>query len=182
MTRPASQAAARLSRTEAGQRIDPDRIRRDLLRWGALGLAAAAARPVRASGDTDAGLLSTYGRFVGAQNAGDLETVRSLFTETPRFLWVSDGQSIWGRDAAIERMSLFRRSEVWHVTPALDEAVAVTLGPQAAYLHLPLDLAIGARDPGPDLLHFLVSMLCHRGQEGEPWRIAALFTTMRKMT
>ena len=153
--------------------------RRSLLLHGlALGaLAVLPARPaVAASGGE---LVDTYKRFVTAQNANDLATVRELFTETPRFLWVSDGQSVWGRDAAIERMGLFRQSEVWQVTPDLDSAVTVTLDERTAYLHLSLVLAIGAKS-GPDQLPFLVSLLGIRESASAPFRIAALFTTTRK--
>jgi hypothetical protein len=158
----------------------PDRSRRSLL---LAGLAATAGpllpAPSRAAGDDT--LLEAYRRFATAQNAGDLEAVRAMFTQTPRFLWVSDGQSIWGRDAAIQRMALFRQSEVWQVTPDLDGAVAVPLDDRTAYLHLALVLAIGPREPGPDHLHFLVSMLGVREQPRDPFRIAALFTTTRKL-
>ncbi|WP_293863191.1 hypothetical protein [uncultured Alsobacter sp.] len=153
--------------------------RRDVL---ALGLAVAS-QPLlsrtAALADDASSVLATYKAFVSAQNAGDLEAVRTLFTQTPPFLWVSDGMSIWGRDVAIARMSLFRASEVWRVTPDLDRAVPVMLDHRTAYLHLPLDLAIGARAK-PDVLPFLVSMLCHRAEPTDPWGIAAPFTTTRK--
>lgn len=151
----------------------------------AAGLAAAGTLviPSVAGSVTAAGgaLVDTYQRFVAAQNADDLATVRDLFTEVPRFLWVSDGQSVWGRDAAIERMALFRQSEVWEVTPDLAGAVTVTLDERTAYLHLSLVLAIGPKIPGPDHLPFLVSLLGIRDTPSEPYRIAALFTTTRKM-
>ncbi|MFO1151626.1 MAG: nuclear transport factor 2 family protein [Alsobacter sp.] len=142
-------------------------------------LALGRTRPAAAASQGD-DLVATYRRFVTAQNAGDLATVRSLFTETPRFLWVSDGQSIWGRDAAVERMALFRQSEVWRVTPDLQTAVTVALDERTAYLHLSLVLAIGPKEPGPDHLPFLVSLLGTRAHASEPFAIAALFTTARK--
>jgi hypothetical protein len=158
----------------------PGRDRRAVLSLGLAGAVSGAAGFCRPAGASTAdSVLSTYRAFVTAQNAGDLPAVRALFTDVPRFLWVSDGQSIWGRDAAIARMTLFRASEVWRVTPDLDRATAVTLDECSAYLHLPLDLEIGARN-APDRLPFLVSMLCHRATGSGPWAIAALFTTTRK--
>lgn len=155
--------------------------RRSVLAAG-LAVAGALVLPSLARAESSGGsaLVDTYRRFVAAQNAGDLGTVHGLFTEVPRFLWVSDGQSVWGRDAAIERMSLFRKSEVWEVTPDLAGAVTVSLDERTAYLHLSLVLAIGSKVPGPDHLPFLVSMLGIRGTPSEPYRIAALFTTIRK--
>jgi ketosteroid isomerase-like protein len=141
-----------------------------------LALAALASGPAWAGPMEEA--RATYDRFVAAQNARDLGKVRSLLLDSPRFLWVSDGQSIWGRDAMIERMASFQEAEVWRVDPALDKAVAVEVNADAAFLHLPLQLTIGS-SASPDKLRFLVSVLCVRTPDG--WRIAALFTTSEKL-
>ena len=130
--------------------------------------AADPAREVRA----------LYERFAAAQNAHDLDRVRPLLLDAPQFLWVSDGQSFWGRDAVLARMASFQRAEVWRVEPELDRAVAVPVNDAAAYLHLPLVLVIGAKD-NPDRLPFLVSVLGVQTRAG--WRIAALFTTTQKV-
>jgi hypothetical protein len=135
-------------------------------------------QPVLARAGVAEDVRSTYEAFAAAQNRHDLAAVRNLLLDSPRFLWVSDGRSYWGRDALVERMALFQKSEVWEVRPALDKAVAVEVDERSGYLHLPLVLAIGARQPGPDELRFLVSVLCVR--TGEGWRIAALFTTAEK--
>ncbi|MFO1038540.1 MAG: nuclear transport factor 2 family protein [Geminicoccaceae bacterium] len=115
-----------------------------------------------------------YARFVAAQNAHDLAAVRALLLDSDRFLWVSDGHSVWGPDALIARMSSFQKAEVWHVDPDLADAVPVEVTPESAYLHLPLVLTIGPAAK-PDRLRFLVSVLGVRTPDG--WRIAALFTT-----
>jgi ketosteroid isomerase-like protein len=165
------------ARARAARGLD----RRQMLQFGLAGVTIPALLPtVPARSDASRTVLQTYLDFAAAQNAGDLEAVRAMFTETPRFLWVSDGMSVWGRDAAIERMALFRQSEIWHVTPDLAATTVVELGPTAAYLHLPLELAIGSRNPGPDHLRFLVSVLCTRPATDARWRIAALLTTTRK--
>jgi len=86
--------------------------------------------------------------------------------------------SFWGRDAVLERMAAFQTHEIWRVEPELARASVVSMSPDVAYLHLPLSVALGARDPGPDRFGFLVSVLCVRTDQG--WRIAALFTTRAK--
>ena len=40
-----------------------------------------------------------YADFVAAQNANDLAGVRGLLLDSPRFLWVTNGLSVWGPDA-----------------------------------------------------------------------------------
>lgn len=141
----------------------------------AAALLASLSAPALARPADDA--RATYLRFAAAQNARDLQAVASVLLDSDRFLWVSDGQSIWGRAATIERMSLFQQAPVWRVVPQMDKAVPVELSEEAAYLHLPLELVIGS-EAAPDHLRFLVSVLCVK--TGSEWKIAALFTTGEK--
>src|SRR5215217_9556114 len=60
----------------------------------ATGVRAGTAEEIRA----------TYEAFAAAQNAHDLKRVGALLLDSPRFLWVSDGMSVWGREAMLERM------------------------------------------------------------------------------
>ena len=133
------------------------------------------AKPAQADWSDE--VRDTYRRFAAAQNAHDLAKVRALLLDSPSFLWVSDGRSVWGVDATLERMGSFQAAEIWRVEPSLDRAVPVRVGEGSAFLHLPLRLVIGSR-PEPDELKFLVSMLCVSTPTG--WRIAALFTTSDK--
>jgi hypothetical protein len=143
--------------------------------WMAAALMVAAASPALA--DPGGEVRAVYGRFLEAQNARDLGRVRQVLLDSPRFLWVSDGMSVWGPDALIARMSLFQKAEAWRVDPDLGKAVAVEVDDRAAYLHLPLVLTIGPA-ANPDRLRFLVSVLGVETAQG--WRIAALFTTNQK--
>ncbi len=120
-------------------------------------------------------ILATYQRFVSAQNDRDLTRAKAEFLDTPDFLWVSDGKSIWTREAVLERMSRFQQLEVWHADPLLGEARIVSLGPDVAYLHMPLDLTLGTK-ASPSITRFLVSIVFKR--VASRWKIAALLTTL----
>ncbi|MCB1546185.1 MAG: nuclear transport factor 2 family protein, partial [Rhodoblastus sp.] len=98
-----------------------------------------------AGADQKEDVVRLYRDFVSAQNAHDLKGVRRLLSDSPDFLWVSDGKPVWGADAMVRRMSTFQASDVWRVEPALDRARAVSLSSDVAFLHLPLVLEIGAR-------------------------------------
>jgi ketosteroid isomerase-like protein len=115
-----------------------------------------------------------YTAFVAAQNANDLPGVRALLLDSDRFLWVTNGQSVWGPDAAMARLARFHANEVWHIEPDQGRARAVTVAPDAAFLHVPLVLTVGP-STGPQRYHILISALCVEAAAG--WRIAALFTT-----
>jgi hypothetical protein len=118
---------------------------------------------------------AVYQQFAAAQNMRDLEKVRALLLDSPEFLWVSDGKSVWGRDAVLKRMALFQEARIWEVMPELDKAVAIPIDDRSALFHLPLELRIAFSEAPPDRLHFLVSVLCVETPAG--WRIAALLTT-----
>ena len=122
-------------------------------------------------------IRATYEQFVAAQNARDLDRVRSLLLDSPEFLWVSDGRSFWGREALVARMASFQRAETWRALPDLDHAAFVTVSERSAYIHMPLVLQIGARGGPVNDTRFLVSILFTRA-DGD-WRIAALFTTLQ---
>ena len=139
-----------------------------------IALAAVWAMAPAHAGPVDEA-RALYRAFAAAQNLRDLGEVRELLLDSPQFLWVSDGKSIWGREAVMHRMALFQEARIWHVEPELDKAVAVPVDDNAAYLHLPLELSLAFSEAEPERLHFLVSVLCVKSAVG--WRIAALFTT-----
>ena len=130
-----------------------------------------------AGADTRDEVLSIYRGFADAQNARDTDRIGAFFVDGDDFLWVSDGQSFWGRPAVLQRMSGFQKSAVWHVLPDLDSARVVELAPGVAMLHMPLVLEIGTASATDDL-RFLVTIL-FRKEQGD-WRIAALLTTTEK--
>lgn len=140
-------------------------------------VAAALVVSSAAWADTATEIRALYQAFAAAQNARDLARVKALFLDSPRFLWVSDGMTFWGREAVLQRMAAFQEAEIWRVEPDLGHAVVVPVASGVAYLHLPLALVIGDRS-GPATHRFLVSMLGTETAEG--WRIAALFTTAEK--
>ena len=122
-------------------------------------------------------VLDVYQAFAAAQNARDTARIGTFFIDGPDFLWVSDGQSFWGREATLARMSSFQKAAVWRVVPDLDHARVVEQADGVALLHMPLVLEIGSA-AAPDHLRFLVSILFRKEAAG--WRIAALLTTTQK--
>ena len=139
-----------------------------------IALAAVWAMAPAHAGPVDEA-RALYRAFAAAQNRRDLGEVRELLLDSPQFLWVSDGKSIWGPDAVLKRMALFQEASIWHVDPDLNRAVAVTVSERTAFLHLPLELTVAFAPAKPERLRFLVSVLCVETSQG--WRIAALFTT-----
>jgi ketosteroid isomerase-like protein len=133
------------------------------------------AIPVRAGQGEE--VLSLYRAFAAAQNRRDTAAVRKMLWESPDFLWISDGRPYWGRETMLLRMAQFQKADVWRVEPDYASARVVRIGDDAAYVHIPLILVIGAKDD-PARLRWLVEVVCRRTPDG--WRIAGLFTAPDK--
>ena len=141
--------------------------------WMAAALLYAMANTPALAGPAEEA-QRLYAAFVEAQNAHDLQQVRSLLLDSPGFLWVTNGLSVWGPDAAIARLARFHANEIWRIEPANDRARAVEVAPDTAFLHIPLVLIVGSAND-PQRYRILISALCAETPQG--WRIAALFTT-----
>jgi hypothetical protein len=139
-----------------------------------LAIALLAGLAGRAAAGSAEEARRLYADFVAAQNANDLAGVRGLLLDSPRFLWVTNGLSVWGPEAAIARLARFHANEVWRIDPDQDRARAVEVAADAAFLHVPLVLTVGPVTR-PERYHILITALCAGTPAG--WRIAALFTT-----
>jgi uncharacterized protein (TIGR02246 family) len=141
----------------------------------ALSVVVALAGP--ASADPQDEVRALYETFAAAQNARDLGAVRAVLSDSPDFLWISDGRPVWGREAMLERMAGFQKAEVWRVEPEYEVSRVVMLDGDTAVFHVPLVLVIGS-SAEPARLKWLVEVLCQR--EDGRWRIAGLFTAEDK--
>jgi hypothetical protein len=150
-------------------RIAP--LRRRLLALALIGLGLGG--PAQAGPAEEA--MALYRRFVAAQNAHDFAAVRATLLPSPDFLWVTNGLSLWGPEAMLQRLMQFHANEIWRIDPAWDRARAVPVSDASAVMHVPLLLTVG-RQAEPARYRILISALCVR-TPAHGWRIAALFTT-----
>jgi ketosteroid isomerase-like protein len=107
----------------------------------ALALAALVSLPAHAAPDDE--VRSTFDQFVAAQNAHDPAAVRALLLDSPNFLWITRGNVIWGRDAAIKRFEA-NYAGTWKLTPKMAELKVMVLSDSAAQLYVPILFTIGA--------------------------------------
>ena len=100
----------------------------------ALGLAALAttaaggrgapAQTTAAGMGTGAGpaeARALFERFVAAQNAHDPVAAEALLWNSPDFLWITRGQAIWGRTAAMERFRALYAG-TWRLEPDMAQS------------------------------------------------------------
>ena len=124
---------------------------------------------VFAGGDDD--VKAVFDRFVAAQNAHDLSTVRDALWDSPNFLWVTRGAPIWGRDAALKRFETLYQG-TWKLSPDMSNLKVIVLTDTAAELFVPIMFNIGPPgQPAPDA-PFLMNQTLVKTAAG--WRIASI--------
>ena len=113
-----------------------------------------------------------FERFVSAQNAHDAAAVEALLWESPNFLWVTRGQAVWGREAAMERFRALYRG-TWRLEPDMAQFRAVALGPEATQFFVPVLFTIGAPGQPAQPMRFLMNQTLRREGDGS-WRVASI--------
>lgn len=147
------------------------------MKQAALALILSLALAGQALAGPEQEVRDLYSQFVAAQNAHDADAIRGFLSDSPDFLWISDGKPLWGRDEMITRLSSFQQSEVWRVEPEYETSRVIVLDDTSAVFHIPLVLVVGSK-ADPARLKWLVEVLCQKEPAG--WRIAGLFTAQDK--
>jgi len=111
-------------------------------------------------------------RFVAAQNAHDAAAVEALLWDSADFLWITRGQAIWGRTAAMERFRALYAG-TWRLEPEMAQFRAVALGAEAGQLFVPMLFTIGAAGRPAQPSRFLMNQTLRRGGDGA-WRVASI--------
>lgn len=97
-----------------------------------------------------------FERFVAAQNAHDANAVRDLLLDSPNFLWITRGTTIWGRDAAMKRFETLYQG-TWRLAPDSSSLKIIMLGDNTAQLYASIMFTTGApgqpAQDGPTLMN-----------------------------
>ena len=81
-----------------------------------LAVVIAASLGTAAFAAPEDDVKATFDNFVAAQNAHDAAAVRALLVDAPDFLWITRGNVVWGRDAAMKRFEA-NYAGTWKLAP-----------------------------------------------------------------
>jgi ketosteroid isomerase-like protein len=112
-----------------------------------------------------------FERFVSAQNAHDVNAVRDLLLDSPNFLWITRGTTIWGRDAAIKRFETYYQG-TWRLAPDSSTVKVIMLGDTAAQLYASIIFTTGAPGQPAQDGTTLVNQTLVKTPAG--WRVASI--------
>jgi len=110
-------------------------------------------------------------RFVAAQNAHDLVAVGELLWDSPRFLWITRGAAIWGRQPALARFELLYQG-TWRLDPVLSELKITFLGEDVAGIYVPIVFTIGPAGQAASPTRFLMNQVVVKTSQG--WKVASI--------
>jgi len=132
-----------------------------------LGLSVA---PAAWAGPEDE-IRALFERFVAAQNAHDLSAVGDLLWDSARFLWVTRGTPIWGREAGLKRFEALYHG-TWHLEPNAAELQVTMLSSDVAQLYVPIVFTIGAAGQEAHTTRFLMNQTIIKTPAG--WKVASI--------
>jgi ketosteroid isomerase-like protein len=122
-----------------------------------------------ASGEPEDEIRAVFGRFVAAQNAHDLGAMRELLWDSTRFLWITRGVPVWGREAALKRFEAVYQG-TWRLEPSMAELHVTMLSSNAGQLYVPILLTSGAAGQAGQSTRVLMNQTIVRTAAG--WKVA----------
>ena len=134
-----------------------------------LAVGIAASGNAIAAPEDDIGAM--FDRFVAAQNAHDAPAVRDLLVDSPNFLWITRGATVWGRDAAMKRFETLYQG-TWILAPDKSTVKVVMLGGDAAQVYALVRFTIGAPGQPAQESPTLMNQTWVRTPAG--WRVASI--------
>jgi uncharacterized protein (TIGR02246 family) len=136
-----------------------------ILAAGALVSCAALAAT------TEQEVRAVFDKYIAAQNAHDLKTLRGLLSDSPDFLWITRGTPIWGRDAALRSLEE-RYKGTWHIEPDIKELRVVAVSRRVAQVYAPTQLTAGEAGAIPATNRIYINLVLVKKPEG--WEITSI--------
>ncbi|MGU3467700.1 YybH family protein [Methylobacterium sp. C33D] len=134
--------------------------------------AIALMLPGRASADqSETEARDLFTRFVTAQNAHDVDDVRSMLWASPEALFFSRGADIRGADAVAERFKTYYQG-TWRLNPDMSNFHATALSTDVVQILVPVVFTRGLPGHEPRTDTFLICQTLKKTQDG--WRVASI--------
>ena len=116
-------------------------------------------------------IQALFAKFIAAQNAHDLSAVGDLLCDSARFLWVTRGTPIWGREAALKRFETLYHG-TWRLEPNAAELQVTMLNNDVGQLYVPIVFTIGAAGQAAQTTRFLMNQTIIKTPAG--WKVASI--------
>ena len=116
-------------------------------------------------------IRAAFSKFVAAQNAHDLKAVGDLLSDSPNFLWVTSGNVVRGRDAALKRYAgLFEST--WRLAPDWSTLEVMMLDVSTAQIFVRMVITSGPLGQPAPSAPTMVNQILVKTSSG--WRVLGI--------
>lgn len=131
-----------------------------------------AFSPVSQAASAEDEVRATFDRFVEVQNRHDVQALEAILLDSPKFLWITRGNAIWGSQAALKRFGTLYEG-TWRLEPDIAALRIVVLTDDVAQVHVPITFSTGAAGQAPQSTRMFINQVLVK-REGR-WRVASIF-------
>jgi len=132
-------------------------------------MAAAGGQASAAADETEARVFFT--KFVAAQNAHDVNSVKSMLWDSPGMLWFGRNVETRGRDAVAERFGEYYQG-TWHLEPDMSQFHVTVVSNDVMQILVPIVFTRGLPGQPSQDNKFLISQTFVHDAAG--WHVAAI--------
>jgi hypothetical protein len=132
-------------------------------------LAVPGGQASAAADETEARAFFT--KFVAAQNAHDVDGVKSMLWNSPGMLWYGRGAETRGRDAVADRFREYYQG-TWHLEPDMSQFHVTVVSNDVMQILVPIVFTRGLPGQPSQDNKFLISQTFVHDAEG--WHVASI--------
>jgi len=112
-----------------------------------------------------------FAKFVAAQNAHDVDAVKSMLWDSPGMLWFGRNVETRGRDAVADRFGEYYRG-TWHLEPDMSQFHVAVISADVMQILVPIVFTRGLPDQPSQDNTFLISQTFVHDASG--WHVASI--------
>ena len=125
----------------------------------------------QASAADEAEARAFFTKFIAAQNAHDVDSVKSMLWDSPGMLWYGRGVETRGRDAVAERFGEYYQG-TWHLEPDMSQFHVTVVSNDVMQILVPIVFTRGLPGQPSQDNKFLISQTYVSDAEG--WHVASI--------
>lgn len=115
--------------------------------------------------------MTTFEQFIKAQNQHDLTALDNLLVDSSDFIWITKGQTIWGKKSALKRFETLYKG-TWSLEPDKSNLKIITLDQNSRQIYVPITFLIGESGQEPKQIKFLMNMILVN--KTGAWKVSAI--------
>ena len=115
--------------------------------------------------------ITLFEQFIKAQNQHNLTALNNLLVDSPDFIWITKGQTIWGKESALKKFENLYKG-TWNLEPDKSNLKIIILDKKTRHIYVPITFTIGELGQEPKQIKFLMNMIIVK--KSGRWKVSAI--------